>query len=347
MLKVSIIVPVYNAEKFVEQCINSLLEQTYKNIEIIAVNDGSTDNSLQVLSKFIMHKRVMILNQENSGAYLARKNGELKATGEYIMFVDADDWIERNTVEILVNKINEFNADIVKFREILEPKCDISPLIIKDTINPYIINNKNKTIIYDLFINTCILNKLSNEIIKRELIKYDKINKNLSQGEDALLNYEIFTNANTILMIPDVLYHYRNNPNSTTNSIELNKIIKNIEDIFYVYQRKLEYLKKWNYYNEKTEKEVAIGLVNFLCGELCKIYRIKAISNKRIEEVYNQIHLNEIFYFLSSKLEKKDIKDKNLLKRKIKINLIEKRYIKIYRYIIRIYYEIKERVKRK
>lgn len=100
MAKISIIVPVYNTEKFLEKCLNSLINQTLKDIEIICINDGSTDKSLQILEKFAnKDKRIQIINQTNSGLSVARNIGIKKAKGEYIGFVDSDDWVDLNFFE--------------------------------------------------------------------------------------------------------------------------------------------------------------------------------------------------------------------------------------------------------
>ena len=92
---ISIIIPIYNAEKYIERCINSLKNQTYKNIEIICINDGSTDNSLNILKRIaITDNRITIIEQENKGVSVARNKGIESAKGKYIMFLDADDWFE-------------------------------------------------------------------------------------------------------------------------------------------------------------------------------------------------------------------------------------------------------------
>ena len=102
MVKISIIVPVYNTEPYLEQCLDSIINQTLEDIEIICVNDGSTDNSLSVLEEYASKdNRIKIINQENEGPGFARNNGLKSVNGEYVLFVDSDDWIELNTCEAL------------------------------------------------------------------------------------------------------------------------------------------------------------------------------------------------------------------------------------------------------
>lgn len=109
-MKVSIIIPAYNASKYIKRCIASLLNQTYKNIEIIVVNDGSTDNTLEMAKQF----DITVLDKENGGVSSARNMGLKIATGDYICFVDADDYVEKNYIESVINVIKENNYDIIE-----------------------------------------------------------------------------------------------------------------------------------------------------------------------------------------------------------------------------------------
>lgn len=111
---ISIIVPVYNVEKYLEKCLDALIGQTLKNIEIICVNDGSTDNCGEILNKYSQRdSRIIIVNQENQGLSAARNTGMRYVSGKYIMFVDSDDWIETETCETVFNTAESFNADLV------------------------------------------------------------------------------------------------------------------------------------------------------------------------------------------------------------------------------------------
>ena len=113
MCKVSIIVTVYNIEKYLEECIDSLINQTYQSIEIILVNDGSTDGSLEICNKYEkVNENIKVINQKNAGLSVARNVGVYEATGKYITFVDGDDWLKKDTIRTLVWLMEENDADI-------------------------------------------------------------------------------------------------------------------------------------------------------------------------------------------------------------------------------------------
>ena len=114
MVKISIVIPIYNAEDHLQRCVDSVLNQTEKNIEIILVDDGSTDNSIEICKNYLnQDKRVQLIHQENSGVSAARNRGIEQACGEYIGFIDSDDWIEPNMYECLLREANQASADIV------------------------------------------------------------------------------------------------------------------------------------------------------------------------------------------------------------------------------------------
>ncbi|MCM1441390.1 MAG: glycosyltransferase, partial [Roseburia sp.] len=109
--KVSIVVPVYNCEPYLEKCIHSILEQTYENIELVLIDDGASDGSGEICDAYRDHDRVRIYHKENEGVSRARNDGILQASGQYIMFVDSDDTIEGTMVETLVRALQENGAD--------------------------------------------------------------------------------------------------------------------------------------------------------------------------------------------------------------------------------------------
>ena len=116
MSEISVIIPVYNVEKYLRSCLDSLLNQTFKDLEFICIDDGSTDNSAHILYEYAQKDpRFTIMQQKNQGQGVARNNGIQVAKGKYIAFVDPDDWVESNMFEILVKKIRESNAEIIQF----------------------------------------------------------------------------------------------------------------------------------------------------------------------------------------------------------------------------------------
>lgn len=119
--KVSIIIPVYNTEKYLDGCLDSVLNQTYNNLEIVCINDGSTDNSLKILENYKeKDKRVKVISQENKGIAQTRNIGLENITGDYVLFIDSDDFFSKKLVELLVKDINDYkNVDIVEFKHVM------------------------------------------------------------------------------------------------------------------------------------------------------------------------------------------------------------------------------------
>lgn len=115
MIKISIIIPVYGVEKYIRQCLESVINQTYKNLEIIVVNDGTKDNSIRIVEEYLFDKRIKIINKENGGISSARNRGIEEATGEYVSFVDSDDWLEIDLYEKIIQILERDKAEIIVF----------------------------------------------------------------------------------------------------------------------------------------------------------------------------------------------------------------------------------------
>lgn len=217
--KVSIIVPIYNAGKYIFKCISSLVNQTYKNLEIIAVNDCSSDNSLQLLTKYAQgDERIIIVNHPvNKGVELARLTGLEKSTGMYITFVDADDWLALNALELLVTKIEAENADMVtgavvrvmdKYGFIKSsPKNNYTTELITATIKqPQLFNDYFISFfgVNSLFVSVCC------KLYKKEVLK--KMNYSpygFKMGEDLIFSMLLHIHLNKITFVDKVVYYYR------------------------------------------------------------------------------------------------------------------------------------------
>lgn len=215
MTVVSVIVPVFNTEKYLPKCLNSLINQSLRDIEIICVNDGSTDNSLKILQEYAAKdNRIKIINQENEKQGAARNAGMRIATGEYIGFVDSDDWVDLDFYEKLYNTAKKHNFDIALGTNVRVKKNGN-----KKRLN--IIEEKEYTSIQDKFdVNVQWKNPCpTNKIYKRDL--FLKHNIQWPEGaycEDKLFTIKAVYFANSVVTVPDVYYYYFDNPKSTVNS---------------------------------------------------------------------------------------------------------------------------------
>ena len=215
MVAVSIIVPVYNTEEYLQKCLNSLTNQTLKNIEIICVNDGSTDNSLKILQdNAIQDDRIKIINQENKKQGAARNAGMQVATGEYIGFVDSDDWVDLNYFERLYNTAKKYDSDIALATNVRIGKNKFKLRLNLQTVDKYT-ELQDKLDICQQWKNECPTNK----IYRKSYL--DANNIQWPEGiycEDKLFTIKAVYFANAVVTVPDVYYYYFDNPKSTVNT---------------------------------------------------------------------------------------------------------------------------------
>ena len=215
---ISVIVPIYNAEKYLNKCLASIVNQTYRDLEIILVNDGSMDESLAICEKYKQaDKRIVIVNKRNEGLVRARKDGIRIAKGEYITFVDADDWIDITTYE----KVYTGKADIIsyglteEYENYSKNKTDkIEPgLYDKKRIHDQIIPNMLSSAIFFEF---GMLPNLVCKLIKKSLLleTIDNVSDNVTIGEDVDFFFRTVYRAESMIIKTDVLYHYRQHQKS-------------------------------------------------------------------------------------------------------------------------------------
>ncbi len=262
MYKFSVVIPIYNVEKYLRKCLDSLINQTLKDIEIICINDGSTDNSLSILTEYAQKDtRIKIFNQENQGQGVARNNGIDIANGEYLVFVDPDDWIELNTLEILYNKFKETAVDIINFNHSywdesgkLKHRFNFSrfakkylKIRLKDN-SVYSCNNFKLNNFGDLYLSAC--NKVYNTFfIKNNDIKFAPTR----QAEDNLFAIKSILLAKNILYLDKYFYNYLQRSNSTVNSsstinFDVFNNIQLIKDFIQEYDLLEKYNKSFNRY---------------------------------------------------------------------------------------------------
>ncbi len=200
---VSIIIPVYNLEKYLPKCLDSVLAQTYKNIEIIPVDDGSTDNSAEVLKEYAKSdSRVKPVFKENGGVSSARNCGIDNSNGEYIYFLDGDDWIAPDTIEKLLTDNTDFDIVQAAHIEAYEDGREILPTQFKS-----ITLLDKKEIIGAYFLNI-IQESCCNKLFKKSAIGDTRFDNSLAVAEDSKFTYTILKNAARVKLIDDVTYYY-------------------------------------------------------------------------------------------------------------------------------------------
>lgn len=298
-MKVSIIVPAYNAAKHIKQCINSLLKQTFnETYEILIIDDNSTDNTLALLKKFEKNnQKIKVLkNEENLGVDKTRFRGIAEAKGNYLMFVDADDWISSNAIQLLYDKIIQEQADVVfgSFVRVL----DKFKLIKKLSNNNYSKENIVSSIIQpelmdNYFISYFGVNKLlvskCGKLYKKETIYKAQITPSgYSMGEDLIFNLKLHPFLNKIAFITEPIYFYRfGGMTSTSNP----NFLVNIKEQFIF---KEEMIKKYKY--EKARKFIQIEVVNCFYSHFLNLLLFKEIHSAQELKEKIQEELADSFY---------------------------------------------------
>lgn len=204
-IKVSIIVPIYNSEKYLSKCIDSIIKQKYKNIEILLIDDGSNDKSYEICKEYLKKdKRIKVFSQKNSGPSSARNLGLDKASGEYIIFVDSDDYIESDFISTMMKQNDNYDVIISNYNIVSNNKVKFLD---------------NKIFYYDNFLEFIVANRLWGpvcKLIKKDIIK-NKYNENYSIGEDLLFWYDNYKNIKTFKYIDEYKYYYVQNYSSLMN----------------------------------------------------------------------------------------------------------------------------------
>lgn len=257
---VSIIIPVYNAENNIEKCLNSVLSQSYTNIEIILINDGSTDKSLEICNKYAgIDSRIVVINKENTGVSDSRNTGLKVAKGDWISFVDSDDWIDKNMIKKMQSKVvsTNFNVCICNYYNVVQGKNIMN-----------ILNVENNQSFIDEVLG-CSGGFLCNKLYKRDLIDKQKFDDGICMCEDLLFNLKLANNNKVnYCIIEDPLYYYYKNENGV---LRWKKDYTKLNVLTHI----IEYYDK-NKRNEKADE-----------------YRLRYVSDYLIAKKYNPNEGNE------------------------------------------------------
>lgn len=312
---ISIIIPVYNVEKYLNKCLNSVIEQTYKNIEVILIDDGSTDNSGKICDEYAKNDiRIKIIHQQNGGVSTARNNGLEHATGKYITFVDSDDYIEKEMIETMAKKIMKKNADIVI--------CGVTDRDEENNIINQSLNKKENVFNNIEAIKEMLDEKLFNcvcwaKLYKKELFSDIEFNAKIRIAEDMDVLYRVFYKSDKIVQISERLYNWTSRGDSATKGKDMSK---------------------W-----QDEIDVCENIIKF-CEENCN--EIEDYAVKRYIRINLTLSLNNLkengtkenYNTLKKNLKKYDIEKNKAIRKKEKIKV---KMIIYHPKVIKLLYKIK------
>jgi len=301
---ISIIIPVYNAEKFLNKSIESVINQSYESIELILIDDGSTDSSKMICDKYALaDKRIQVISQKNSGPAAARNAGIRYATGDFVFFLDADDFIEKNALKILVEKYNQYQPDLVmanfsklenngevirqsvSFRPGGEPFADENKLLSKADIVGYLRH---------------FLKHPSNHLIsycwarlyKLSIIKNNGIfaNEDMRLFEDFVFNLEYLKHTNEIVFVNEPLYTYTMHNDHVSASMAIVNGDSLLHDMNVFKRKASEFLQRTNANTMNTfaiNKEIGHALLHYVIIFLIRSCRLITRHNRK--RIYNEI----------------------------------------------------------
>ena len=274
-MKISVIIPIYNSEKTINYCVNSIINQTYKNLEIILINDGSTDSSLELCKNF-KDDRIIIIDKPNGGVSSCRNIGIERASGDYISFIDSDDYLELNTYEKCMQIMSEKKLDILKFSFYREKINGISHKYKFNILTEHIFEKTD----YENNVFTRVFIGKDCEAVwncrfKMDVVKKVKCDEKLIVAEDFLFMIESIINSKNIMFINNAYYHYIINNNSVTLNYNYSKLLKRCCDIIFSYSK----VSKMLDYDISS---------NVLLKE--KVYKL--ISNKIMDIAYHENYKN-------------------------------------------------------
>lgn len=300
-MKFSILVPVYNVEKYLHECLDSIMMQTYEDFEVILVNDGSNDNSALICTQYENQypEKIKVFHNKNRGLLLTRRFALRHAQGDYVVFVDSDDYVSKELLETLNNAFTEYNSDMViyNFYRFNDGSSDMSSPNIPFSHNT-IFDDCNKQELYESFILYHTFSNMWIKAIKRSCIdiENDYTHLNISNGEDIIQSFELFTRTNKIIYISKNLYYYRKNQGSLTMKID-NRDYKNYLTWSML---SIEYIKKWHLPNDLYYK--------FYARQMSFFYRY-------LRDVYSKgIKLQDENYFKNTILNlKQDSRFMNII----------------------------------
>lgn len=286
--KISVIIPVFNCEKYLAHCMESIVNQTYTNLEIILIDDGSSDACPQLCDAWAeSDSRIRVLHKQNEGVSSARNDGLKMATGAYVTFVDADDWIDADMLALLMHAVKSNQAEVALCGFCFEYLQGESTHFIKYENAVY----KNAAILYHYLADDNIRPEACGKLIKKSALTDVYFDLTLQYAEDLLFNYYVFKACTCVVCIEDCKYHYlQNSGNSSTTA-------------YITHARAKSYLatKKIVAHEKGTSLE-KIAVWRHIRGLFAILSRVISSKDPQFEKMYFSVLRKEILHFKSAVL---------------------------------------------
>ena len=316
---ITVIVPVYNAAKYLSKCLNTIINQTYKNLEIICINDGSFDNSLEILKKFHSYdNRIKIIDKKNEGVSIARNEALAVSKGDYLIFVDSDDWIDMQTCDVALKTILEENADVVMWPYIREyPNKSLSKEIYRVDTKLLFNYKEVKNKLHRRFIgligvelsepeNADALCTIWGKIYKLNIIKANGIKfhdiRSIGSYEDGLFNLHYFEYVKKAVYLPKYMYHYKKDTNESVTTQYNEKLYEQWNNLFNIMNRYILDKKYDKEYIQALRNRISLSILklglNVVSSNMTLIEKIREIKKIITSERYrNSIKTLNLRYF--------------------------------------------------
>ena len=309
-VRFSVNIPVYNAEKYIEECVNSVLEQSFGDFEINLVDDGSKDSSAEICRSFT-DPRIHFYQKENEGPLMTRVYAVSKSQGEYSLFLDCDDWLEENCLETVDRTIREENCDIVafSFKRVFPITTECAPCLKneKTVFKCEKLREFHKEFLLNNYLNSMCTKAFKTELLRTDLTDFDKYKK-LKNGEDIIQAFYPVFKAESIVYLPDCFYNYRVIDSSITHSLRTDRY----RDILITREEIYSRFEKTDIATEENRVLYAGYTVKSLTECIKEIAKSDSTRESKITD-FEAISENEFFKKISTQA------DLSLLNRKSKL----------------------------
>ena len=286
--KVSIIVPVYNVEKFLAECLDSILSQSFEDFEVLLVNDASKDSSREICERYLRQdKRIRVLdNETNLGQSMARNYGMREARGDYVTFIDSDDLVDSNYLMKLLSVAEQEHAEVVSMgytKYIYKNgKYDKGRQINNVKGMGRIVDDRKKRM--DFMCNWGMIFNACGKLYRRDFLLHHKLHFEKIVSEDILLGFAVLYAADKYFLLPDNLYYYRQNPDSTTRGGNIEKLQKALESAIRMHRFVNLYLKRMP--DIEADKEMVKKIHDFFTEALWTYLFFKIAKDVPESEIF-------------------------------------------------------------